>query len=436
MEGEKLKIAWICHFSNPEMRNKLNIEMPLIVRILRYVLKKNDNHYKTDESNFVTAALKEFKDFDSVDLHVICVVDYLTSNEVRYTEGGIHYYFFKNEIKDISYKLKRDFNLISKLSYPKNCAYVKQVIEEINPKLIHLIGAETPYYSSTILDLPKTRPILVQLQTLMNDPEFLSNYNISKESYEIHAAIERSIICKADYIGTIAEKFIPLITKYVKPEATIINTTLALTEKVDLIDKEKKYDFVYFAANIGKAVDWAIEAFGEASKIKESITLDIIGDFSDELKKQLDNRIKELGVENQVFFEGRLPSHDDVLKQIKLSRFALLPLKIDLVSCTIREAMANGLPTVTTITPDTPKLNKKRECILLSKPRDFKAMAMNMVKLLEDETYANTIRDNAIVTVSEATSNKQLMLYWIEAYKVLIDNFYNGTSIPESFISK
>jgi glycosyltransferase involved in cell wall biosynthesis len=122
-------------------------------------------------------------------------------------------------------------------------------------------------------------------------------------------------------------------------------------------------------------------------------------------------------------FEGKLPTHDDVICQIRKSRFALLPLKIDLVSGTIREAMANGLPVVTTVTPATPNLNKKRECVLLSEMGDHKAMADNMLRLIEDPEYANIIRDNCLQTANERITNKEIVDNYIRAYFNCISDF-------------
>jgi len=92
--------------------------------------------------------------------------------------------------------------------------------------------------------------------------------------------------------------------------------------------------------------------------------------------------------------------------------------------------MANGLPVVSTITPETPNLNKKRESVLLSPAGDFSAMADNMLKLLNDENFAEKIRENACITASERVNNEQIIRKWIDAYRASIDNFKNGTPIP------
>ena len=50
------------------------------------------------------------------------------------------------------------------------------------------------------------------------------------------------------------------------------------------------------------------------------------------MELEMDNNF---GIKDAVTFEGMLPTHDDVIAQIRKSRFALLPLRIDLTSGTI-----------------------------------------------------------------------------------------------------
>jgi glycosyltransferase involved in cell wall biosynthesis len=132
--------------------------------------------------------------------------------------------------------------------------------------------------------------------------------------------------------------------------------------------------------------------------------------------------MKVLGLGNEVDFTGKLPSYNDVIAEVRKAQFALLPLKVDLISGTIREAMANGLPVVTSKTPDTPKLNEARESVLLSDIGDFNAMADNMMKLLSDQNFAQLFRENGAKTVFERYSNKALMLEWRDCYHAILKN--------------
>ncbi|PWJ34876.1 glycosyltransferase family 4 protein [Fibrobacter succinogenes] len=428
----KIKVVMVCHFSNKLVRKHLNEGVGLLESIVRKIIKRPFMVY--DFAQWNTNAIREFEKFtDDVELHVISPGYFMKDDESVFAENGIHYYFFRDERSLFDKITNRLLN--RKPSYKKNCIYIKNKIAEIKPDLVHLIGAEKPNYSLAALDVPNTIPLFVQLQTLLIDPDFRKNYPITSKMYDYRSGIERDILKKANYVCSPDEKFHKLLPSIISLQHPMIKTGLALTEPVDFSFEKKKFDFVYFALNISKAADFAIEAFAIACKEKPSITLDIVGEYSSALKAQLDSRIAELGIQKNVFFEGKQATHDDVIRQIKKSCFALLPLKIDLISGTVRESMANGLPVVTTITPDTPKLNAQRESVLLSPIGDHKAMAENMLKLLNDVSFAKKIQENAGITASERSSNEQVIRKWIAAYHACIENFKNGTPIPQELLS-
>lgn len=427
---EKMKVLWICHFSNTIVRSHMNNKIGGVEGFVRKILKKPCCCY--DFAQWNTNAIKEFEKFtDVVELHVISPSYTMRNSESVFVEKGIHYYFFKDECSGLKVFLNA---FVTQKKYRKNRKYIVDKIKEIKPDLIHVIGAENPQYSLAALDVPRSIPVFVQLQTLMIDPEFKKNYPISEKSYFYRSGTERLVLERADYIGTPEKKFVSVMKNLLDHRGPILGTSLAVAESLDFSNCEKKFDFVYFALDISKAADYAIEAFSIASKQNPSITLDIVGDFSISLKSQLDARISEMGLQDKITFEGKLATHDDVINQIRKSRFALLPLKIDLISGTIREAMANGLPVVSTITPETPNLNKKRESVLLSPAGDYAAMAGNMLKLINEERFAGKIRENAFVTASERVNNEQIVRKWLDAYRACIDNFKHGTPITEHLL--
>ena len=108
----------------------------------------------------------------------------------------------------------------------------------------------------------------------------------------------------------------------------------------------------------------------------------------------------------------------------------MLPLKVDGVSGTIREAMFAGIPIVSTITRSTPDLNVNRESLLLSKQGDFEGMAFNMVRLVQSPELAFRLRSNALITAQEKWNNNCSMSQLIEVYKAIIMNHKHDSEIP------
>ena len=413
MVKNKIKVVWVCHLSNEEIRERLHFKT--------FFLKKKSFN---DFAKWNTNAINEFKNYNDVELHIISPHISLTLDLDEFVMDGIHYHFFRSEDDHFIFKLKRKIFKGEYLTpeYEYNTNVIIQLIKTIKPNLIHVIGAENPYYSKSALSMPKDIPLIVALQTLMISPDFYKNYPISKELYEYRSSIERKVLSRADYISCRGQRFVEILNKEIIPTPKILDLPLAVGENIEIAEYKKEFDFVYFAKDIEKAIDWTIETFALVQKKYPELTLNVIGGYSNFTKEQLDKRLKELNIINNVIFSGTLPTHDDVINQVRKSRFAILPLKVDLISGTIREAMANGLPVITTITPATPKLNEIRESVLLSPKGDFKAMAENIFRLLSDIELAKDIRMNAYETLKEKYDNKSIIKCWHDTYFELLNN--------------
>lgn len=412
---KKIKVAWVCHFSNEEIRKQLHFRKDIVGLIKKRPM--------IDFAQWNINAINEFKKFNDVELHVISPHIQMSSKTQEFVRDGIHYHFFRSEDENFLFRLKRKFLKGKYLTpdYKRNSEVILSFINSIKPDLIHVIGAENPYYSISALSMPKNIPLLVALQTLMIAPDFYKNYPISKEMYEYRSCIERKVLVRADYISIRGKRFIEILNEEIKPTPKILEIPLAVGEELAIADYEKHYDFVYYAVDISKAADYALEAFAIAKKKHKDITLHVVGGYGEGYMNMLKARMQELGVDDGIDFTGRLATRDDVVKEVRRARFAILPLKVDLIAGTIRECMANGLPVVTTITPATPRLNDKRESILLSEKGDFQAMADNMCRLLEEEGLADTLRNNAAVELQERYSNESAMKQWRENYYKVIE---------------
>ena len=419
MENRKIRVAWVCSFSNEKMRARLTFDSGGCLKILYRLLGVTYGR-GTDSAIWNTNAIEEMEKIDDVELHVICPVRGLAKKEVSYEENGIHYYFFREQNSNIVRFVLHQ--LLSKYTslYKRNRRVISQLISEIQPDIVHVMGAENPYYSLSLLDVPSNIPTIIQLQALLTRLVNVTKVKEEKKSFYYKGLMEREIIKKADYIGTTLDDFKKFIIEEIKSDAQFLDISLAMAQKINLEPSEKQYDFVYFSANISKAGEEALESFILAHKKNPTITLDIVGGYDEAFRARLDARIKECGIDNCITFEGRLPSHDDVIRQIRKAQFALLPLKMDFVPNTLHEAMANGLPVVTTITDGTPSLNEKRQCVLLSEQNDFQSMADNMIALLDNENLGNELRQNAAMYENERSNNRSIIAEWVEAYKNIV----------------
>lgn len=434
-EKERIKVVWLCQFSNPEVREHLKYRLPFIERIVRK-LKHREFPPPADYCQWVTNAIREFEKFDDVELHVIAPVLKLSRREMRFALNGIHYYFYRDQSSSSLEFLRRIINAHYFCDYNKDRNYVKTLIREINPDIVHLFGAENLNNARCLLDVPQSIPTIVQLQTLLSSPDFKEGAGMTEDEFRERVKCEQTVIKAANYVGTGAKSFLPVIKNFIKQDVVALLMPLALAEMISISQEKKEYDFVYFARNINKAADWAIEAFAEACLLRSALTLHIIGFYSDDYKQILDERLQTLNISDKVVFEGELPTHEAVLNRIRKARVALLPLKVDLVSGTIREAMSNGIPVVSTITEGTPNLNKETETVLLSAKQDYAGMAVNMIKLLDDKPFATELATNAARLMQKKGDNYSRARASVEVYNACVNNFNHNISIPQHLIIK
>lgn len=433
---EKIKVVWLCCFSNAFVHERLALRQDYLLQVIKRLTHKPVTTDVPEFANWITNGIKEFESINDVELHIVSPYPFLKDIIQEFESNGIYYHFFQDEENTLQTSLYKHIFRPSNYKYRRNRLIVKRIINGIKPDIIHLFGAENPNCSLGILEDFRPAITIVQLQTLLHDPVFLERNQIDRKSYAYRASIEKKIILKADYLATPAKKYRKIIVDRINPNAHFLNLGLPLKEKVEKQDIEKQFDFVYFAANINKAADLAIEAFGLAYQQNHSITMDIVGGYDKTTMRSLDTIMLKYGVKDAITFEGMLPTHDDVLMQIKKSRFALLPLKVDLVSGTIREAMSNGLPVITTDTGElgTQQLNKKRLNVLLSPIGNHQALANNMLRLLIDTELADQLCNNALQTRSEVKTNEEVARKYLEVYKACLSFSRENEQIPPELV--
>lgn len=417
-----IRVAIVCTFSNQVIRERVHYSIPWWEKLGKKIIGKTNNH-AADLAIWITNAIHEFeKRTNDVDLHVIAPASFI-DEDTAFDLNGIHYFIFKDEQKTLLGRLIKVLKLRKNNQFLNNRRRIKTHLNSIQPQLVHMIGAENPWYSLSLLDVPNNIPTILSLQTLLADKAFLKNYPISTERYNYLLSVEKRLLERASYIASGAEKYRNIVHE-MYPDAVVLPMSLPVGEEVNNEEEVKQYDFVYFARNISKAVEDAIYSFAIANKENPSIMLDIVGEYSVAEKEKLDKILDDKCIKKCVKFEGLLPTHEDVIKQIRKARFALLPLRVDLISSTIREAMANGLPVLTTDTGElgTQKLNEDVECALVTAIGDYESMAKNMIKIMCDHDLERKLRANGYLKAEKINSNAVVIDEWIKAYYYILSS--------------
>ena len=206
-----------------------------------------------------------------------------------------------------------------------------------------------------------------------------------------------AIHCVCDYNKKVAEDIIG----HHLEKATVIHTAVEkfITKKQDNFPKSSKY----IITSVGR-LDWkkgyehGIKAIFELRRRGYKIIWRIVGEG--EYRIPLQWAIRDMDLVDTVFLEGP-KSHDLITDNLKYSDAFFLPSVSEGISNAVVEAMSVGIPVVSTNVGGMPELILDGETGLLVPPRDWKAMAEALERLIKDHEFSNQLVDNAYRHISE-----------------------------------
>lgn len=427
---KQIRVVWICHFSNVEVRNKLPLSNFYLLNVIKKLLGNNKITY-SDFAPWINILIKEFEKLKDVELHIIAPHKGLRKFNFEFEMNGVYYYFYKTELFFVLSKIRDIIIQKRQRKYKLNRFFVKRFIKKIEPDLVNLFGTENPYYSITILDI-KDIPILVTSQTVYANP------NRKKLSGEINYSrwnIEVDIHSKEQYFGCSGRMHRDLIIRN-NSNATILKNYFPLQRPIDVKNVTKEYDFVFFAANITpkKGIEDALSALAFVKKKNNTIKLNIVGKCLPDYKAFLKSRIFDLDLTENTIFHDYFPVHTDLLQHLKKSRFALLPVKLDAIPGTIVEAMLLELPVITYKTTGTPYLNKNGETVLIANIGDIEKLAENMLRLLNLPALVAKLKKDAKAFVEKEFGNTTIAKRYVDNYRAVYNHYYHNKPIPEELL--
>lgn len=138
-----------------------------------------------------------------------------------------------------------------------------------------------------------------------------------------------------------------------------------------------------------KRIDDVIKVFFEVQKTVKS-RLMMVGEGPE--KEMAEDMVDELGLEDQVMFLGE--SHE-IDKILRFSDLFLLTSETESFGLAALEAMANGVPVISTNTGGLPEVNIDGVSGYLSDVGNVDEMAKNAISILKDDTTLNKFKDNA-----------------------------------------
>jgi len=159
-------------------------------------------------------------------------------------------------------------------------------------------------------------------------------------------------------------------------------------------------------------IDTAIRAFARLRKEFPHARLTIAGSGSE--KEKLEKLARELNVSSFVSFTGTL-ERKEIAALYKTAQIAINPSRTDNMPISILEAMATGIPVVSTRVGGIPCLIKEEVNGLLVPVDDDVSLAQAVSRLLTDNTLYRNVIENGLQGIKEY-SWCSVREKWLDAY--------------------
>ena len=169
LNKDKFKVAFICHFSNKDVRKKLPLSSFWLKNLIKRTLGDENFAKYSDFAPWVTNLIIEFEKFEDLELHVISPHMGLTKGIFEFNENGGFYHFFKPDMPLFHSEWPAYWSRNGNPQFKRNRRRVKGFLEHIQPDIVTLIGTENPYYSITALDI-NDFPVFALAQTVYTNP--------------------------------------------------------------------------------------------------------------------------------------------------------------------------------------------------------------------------------------------------------------------------
>lgn len=368
-----------------------------------------------------------------IELHWIAPAYHMKHLTQEFEIDGVNYHFFKPDVPFLNISWKHLFHIDNRTNYWLTRRIVHRWIRKINPDIVNLIGAENPDYSASILGL-KGYPVFVTLQSVYSNPE---RFKVEKEDCR-RSRIERKVFAENIYFGANAPQE-PVLVRRDSPNAYFLwNRFPQLPRDVESecsLRREhrgKKYDFVQFSGMTElKGVPDTIRATAVVKQKFPNVSVRMYGGWRSGYLNKMRALVKELGLDGNVIISDGYRTHAEVMSEALKAKSYILPTKIDTLPTTIFEAVKLGLPVISYMTGDIPKLNVGDERVLLARQGDIEGLAKRMMRLMGDDDFARELNAKCRMFVNKYFSNEANVNGFWDNYKAVIENYRNGTPIPD-----
>lgn len=397
----KIKVVWLCHFSNSEFKEKLK-----------------PRKYNGEFAQWMPLAIESVEGCDDFDLTVIAAHPYISGIK-RFEIRGVTYYFYNPYFPVLGYS----WPLWFRWDYISNFWSIKRIvgrlINKIKPDVVHLFGAENHDYSPAILPLIGKYPIVLTVQGFSSHSAQNFDWRQKKR-----AAVEMEIIKKIPIVFYERKKQLEDILAINPRVVSFWHTFGSYEIKNPPVIPKPTHDIVFWGRiDRDKGIVDLLEALKYIKeKYSEFITLNVIGGLRD---NEFPNIASNLGVANQVIWSGFQPTRDDVFKLAVKAKITVLPTYHDVMPGTIMESMFLKVPVISYATDSIPEINENEECICLVERGNKTELAESIYALLHDSEKRDILKEKGYKRAYEmfAPTSKELRAALMQGYQYAIDTF-------------
>lgn len=381
---EKLKVAWICHFSNAEIQNQIK-----------------PRKRRSEFAPWITLGIEEVKKRPKeFELHIVSPHRWISKIK-EFQEGNIFYHFFNYGIPLYGHEWPEYFRWDAYTSYSSNRKKIKKIINSIKPDIIHWHGAENGYFTSSFFDLGDKYPHLVTIQGFISlvFNRFLGMDNKINYAYKKRDIIEKKILTSAKNFGVRDNFMKNEVLKY-NSDANFYwhEYFINIPEKEAdfLIEEEKKYDIIFYSRVVkSKGIEDLIKAIGIIKKTLPNVRLVIIGNSVSNYIEFLRKLVIENNCLANIEFRGFLPTQSEIYKILRQTKVFVLPAYIGDVSGGMIESMTRKIPVVSYKTGGINEVNLQGHNIELVEQGNIDEIASKILFLLENPFYAKELAERA-----------------------------------------
>lgn len=414
---DKLKVVLLCHYWSKEAEDMVP-----------------HKHHFHELSPWIQERINLFKDKDDIELHIVSP-NYTSNKTIEEQKDGIYFHFYHYAPSLLSlfcypfvrlmlkhdepYKIsERIANTITKFGVVKKCA--GRIIDSINPDILHVFGTEMPDSSAGAVTVLRKYPVVISIQgyayktTISN---FILDRMFRKERIKFEKLVNTNAIYKMGDYET--DDFKPFENGQIR---IVSGGNITRVPKVDATKVQKVYDVSFFGrVSADKGVEDLVRALGLLSCKGLYLKTIIIGKCTSAYQKQLLDILQEYTSEPLLDFSGFVEDHEDVYKIAASSIMVALPTRVDLMPNTIREAIAMGLPVVTSDAGFITTLNNDQESVAIHHVENVEELASAIKKVYQDKDYREMLISNGRKTFQEQYSMENVYKGTIEAYKKIYD---------------